>query len=314
MKYRKSGQTRPGKEADMEENMNQTLEQEPETTDSFFDGWGGDDENTADQPFSEESAEETGEETKEEEENGNQGAVSAPEVTESAAEDQQETPPAADAQPKTWVLRHLGEERTVEEEELLALAQKGEDAERIRSQYEEWKPTIDVISHLANQNGMNAREYSTRLREQLKQAEGLSEEDARRAVALEDREAAVSAAEEAQRQQTAAQEQAQQAEEDARSRRQADIEEFQRTFPEAAKDPNSIPPEVWEKVRNGSTLVGAYASFAVQQARQEAENAKRETGAIQQNQKNTARSTGSMRSAGDDSRERDDFGDAFDAG
>lgn len=294
--------------------MNQTLEQEPETTDSFFDEWDGDDENAADQPIFEESAEETGEETEEEEENGNHGAETAPEATKSAAEDQQETPPAADAQPKTWVLRHLGEERTVEEEELLALAQKGEDAERIRSQYEEWKPTIDVISHLANQNGMNAREYSTRLREQLKQAEGLSEEDARRAVALEDREAAVSAAEEAQRQQTAAQEQAQQAEEEAQSRRQADIEEFQRTFPKAAKDPNSIPPQVWAEVNNGSSLVAAYARFNNSRLEQEIADAKQEMAAAQQNQKNTARSTGSMRSAGDDSRGRDDFGDAFDAG
>ena len=55
LKIRRSGQTRPGKEANMDENMNQISEQEPETTDAFLDDWDGGAELTADQP--EETAE-----------------------------------------------------------------------------------------------------------------------------------------------------------------------------------------------------------------------------------------------------------------
>ena len=63
LKIQRSGQTRPGKEANMDENMNQIPEQEPETTDAFLDDWDGGAEMMADQP--EETAElmETGEET-----------------------------------------------------------------------------------------------------------------------------------------------------------------------------------------------------------------------------------------------------------
>ena len=122
------------------------------------------------------------------------------------------------------------------------------------------------------------------------------------------------AAAEAERQaQQDAMAQAQRAEAEAASRRQADIQEFQQTFPEAAKDPNSIPPKVWADVRNGSSLVAAYARYSVHQARQDAADAKRETASVQQNQRNAERSTGSMRSAGDNSKTRDDFGDAFDS-
>ena len=48
--------------------------------------------------------------------------------------------------------------------------------------------------------------------------------------------------------------------------RQADVREFWETFPEAARNPQSIPPEVWAEVRRGRTLMGAYARYSRQQA------------------------------------------------
>lgn len=207
----------------------------------------------------------------------------------------------------------MGEVRQANEAEMVALAQKGMDYDRIRSQYDEFKPVMEMVNRFANQQGLNTKDYISMLRAQAKQAEGLSEADARRSVELEDREAVVAAAEAERQAQQDAMAQAQRAEAEAASRRQADIQEFQQTFPEAAKDPNSIPPQVWADVRNGSSLVAAYARYAVQQARQDAADAKRETASVQQNQRNAERSTGSMRSAGDNSKTRDDFGDAFDS-
>ena len=294
----------------MDENMNQIPEQEPETTDAFLDDWDGGAEMMADQP--EETAEpmETGEETPVEAPSESaetpEEDTEPPAYAEQASQTQQTEAETVDARPKTWELRHMGEVRQANEAEMVALAQKGMDYDRIRSQYDEFKPVMEMVNRFANQQGLNTKDYISMLRAQAKQAEGLSEADARRSVELEDREAVVAAAE--------AERQAQQyAMAQAASRRQADIQEFQQTFPEAAKDPNSIPPQVWADVRNGSSLVAAYARYAVQQARQDAADAKRETASVQQNQRNAERSTGSMRSAGDNSKTRDDFGDAFDS-
>ena len=141
----------------------------------------------------------------------------------------------------------------------------------------------------------------------MEQAQGMSTEEAKRSIDLEDREAAVSAkeAEEAQRQQAAAQ--ALQAQNTADARRRADIAEFQKTFPDAAKDPKSIPAEVWADVRNGSTLVAAYAKYTVAQAKAAQQAAEQRAESTAQNQKNAVRSTGSMKSAGENLNSKDPF-------
>lgn len=295
----------------MDENMNQIPEQEHETTDAFLDGWDGEAEAAADQPEvdaepmggGEEPPAEGADESAETPEEDTQPPADA----EQAAQTQQIEAETVDARPQTWELRHMDEVRRVNEADMVALAQKGMDYDRIRSQYDEFKPVMEMVNRFANQQGLNTKDYISMLRAQAKQAEGLSEADARRSVELEDREAIVAAAEAERQEQAAAQMQAQQAAAAAENRRQADIAEFQKTFPEAAKDPNSIPPQVWAEVRGGSSLVAAYARYAVQQARQDAATAKRETASVQQNQKNADRSTGSMKSAGDGLKSKDPF-------
>lgn len=295
----------------MDENMNQIPEQEPETTDAFLDGWDGEAEAAADQP--EVDAEPMGDGEKPPTEGADESAETPEEATqppldaEQAPQTQQTEAETVDARPQTWELRHMGEVRQANEAEMVALAQKGLDYDRIRNQYDEFRPVMDMLSTFANRQGMNTKDYIANLRAQAKQAEGLSEADARRSVELEDREAVVAAAEAERQAKQDAMAQAQRAEAEAASRRQADIQEFQQTFPEAAKDPNSIPPQVWAEVRGGSSLVAAYARYAVQQARQDAATAKRETASVQQNQKNADRSTGSMKSAGDGLKSKDPF-------
>ena len=125
---------------------------------------------------------------------------------------------------------------------------------------------MELFGGFAKQAGMSVQDYVARIRFQAKQAQGMSTEEAKRSIDLEDREAAVSAkeAEEAQRQNGA--NQAAQARAAADARRNADIAEFQRLFPDAAKDPKAIPQEVWASVRSGMSLVSAYSKYAVDQA------------------------------------------------
>lgn len=90
-------------------------------------------------------------------------------------------------------------------------------------------------------------------------------------------------------------------------RREAEVREFMETFPEAAQDPRSIPPEVWAEVRNGRSLVAAYGRYSAARVRAVREAAQRQEAARRLNGENMARSTGSMRSAGEGSKARDPF-------
>ena len=283
----------------MEETTNTAVEQE-QTSDSFMEGW--DDEPAADAADQPEEATET--EAAPEQAEPETQSETAPEA-DTSGQTQQEKP-KEDA-PKVWTLRHMDEVKQVGEADMVVLAQKGMDYDRIREKYDESKPVMELFGAFARQAGMSVQDYVAHIRLQAKQSQGMSTEEAKRSIDLEDREAAVSAkeAEEAQRQQAAAQ--ALQAQNTADARRRADVAEFQKTFPDAAKDPKSIPAEVWADVRNGSTLVAAYAKYTVAQAKAAQQAAEQRAESTAQNQKNAVRSTGSMKSAGENLNSKDPF-------
>lgn len=305
----------------MEETMN-TQEQATETTDAFMDGWGEPETDAeADQPEQPET-----ENTQEQQTDSTAGAEQQPpdgqqseadggnpaQQTDGGADQEQQTQ-AAEAAPKTWELRHLDETRQVNEQELIALAQKGLDYDRIRSGYDEFKPVMDLFSQFANKAGMNTRDYIAYIRKEAKKADGMNDADATRAVELEDREATVAAREAEEQERQRAQERADAEKQTADQRRMADIQEFQKTFPDAAKDPKAIPQEVWDGVRGGLSLVASYAKWQVSQAQAEAQKAAHAAAAGKQNQKNAERSTGSMKSAGEDNKSKDPFLQGWDS-
>ena len=76
-----------------------------------------------------------------------------------------------------------------------------------------------------------------------------------------------------------------------------DIRECSEVFPEAAQDPQSIPQEVWEQVRGGMSLVGAYARYINTLSRRELEDLRQRREEERHGAGNGDRSTGSMRSA-----------------
>lgn len=291
----------------MDEILDQTPEETTETTDAFLEEWEDGGEEPAGQP--EELPAESEEGAQEAEEPAEEPAADQPEEAPAAEEPREEVPAA----PKEWELRHMGEVRRVNEADMVTLAQKGMDYDRIRAQYDEFKPMMEMFNQFATRQGVNTKDYIAMIRAQAKQQEGLSEADARHAVELEDREAVLAAAEarEQAKQQTA--QEAAAAQQAAEARRTADIEEFRTLFPEAAKDPQSIPQEVWAKVRSGERLTTAYTRYALSQAGQQVASARRDAASAQQNQRNAERSTGSMRSAGDGSKSKDVFADAFDS-
>ena len=307
----------------MEENAT-GMEQAPETTGGFMEGWSDEPETveaTADQP--EEAGTEDAQDQQQADPAGGEGQEPAGEqqseaadggmATQEAGGDKGQQPTAAEAAPKTWQLRHLDETRTVSEQELVALAQKGLDYDRIRTGYDEFKPVMDLFSQFANKAGMNTKDYIAFIRKEAKRAEGMNAAEAQRAVELEDREATVAAKEAAELERQQAQKEADAAKQTAEARRKADIDEFMKTFPEAAKDPKGIPKEVWDGVRQGLSLVSSYAKYQVALAQSQAQKAQHDASAAQQNQKNGQRSTGSMKSAGNESKNKDPFLEGWDS-
>ena len=308
---------------------NQAAQETAETTDGFLEGW--EDDAPAPTPDAEnETQEQEQADRTDQPETTAQGAAdgSDPQDAERQQAEQQappdkETGPAgaeagaqeqqaADA-PKLWTLRHMDEVRQVGEADMVVLAQKGMDYDRIRSKYDESKPVMEMIGGFARQNGMSIPDFLSHLRTQAKQAGGMTEAEARRVVELEDREAAVAVQEAAEAARQSDANQAAQEQAAANARRNADIAEFQKLFPDAAKDPKAIPPEVWASVRDGMSLVSAYSRYAVEQARAAQQAAEQKAAAFAQNQRNAARSTGSMQSAGENRAGRDPFLEGFDS-
>lgn len=294
------------------ENMN-PAEETSETPDAFLDGW--DPDGVEDSETSEAEAPESNTEETPASESQEPAQEQVPEKSgtpeETTSEKPEEPPVPKPETPKLWALRHLGEEKAVNEQEMTALAQKGLDYDRVREKYDAAKPVMEMFTQMAKQSGMTVEEYVSFVRTEAKKSAGMNDDEAKRAVDLEDRESAVLAkeAEEAEKQ-TAAQ-QAAQDEGAAEERRNADIAEFQKTFPDAAKDAGSIPQEVWDAVKQGQRLAVAYALWREKQALAETERVKQESAAKEQNAKNAGRSTGSMKTAGAESKASDPFLDGF---
>ncbi len=294
------------------ENMN-PAEETSEITDAFLDGWEPDGVENSETPENETSESNTEEppNTNPQESAPVTGKAGTAEETPSEKSEEPPVPKPEPETPKLWALRHLGEEKAVNEQEMTALAQKGLDYDRVREKYDAAKPVMEMFTQMAKQSDMTVEQYVSFVRTEAKKSAGMNADEAKRAVDLEDRESAVLAkeAEEAEKQ-TAAQ-QATQAEGSAEERRNADIAEFQKTFPDAAKDAGSIPQEVWDAVKQGQRLAVAYALWREKQALAETERVKQESAAKEQNAKNAGRSTGSMKTAGAESKASDPFLDGF---
>lgn len=301
----------------MDEITTMTTEQTADQSNSFLEGW-GDDPSEAEQ-----TADQQTEQAEEQAQNVAEGESS--EVAESAEADGQEaetesdTKGAAageesgqhaqqDAAPE-WTVKHMDQTRTMGVKDITPeLLQKGMDYDRIRTKYDEAKPVMEMFTQFAAQAGMSISDYVKFIRTETKKASGMSEADAKKTVELEDREAAVSAKE--AQQQAAAKEN-----EDSKARIQADLAEFAKAFPtvyeQAKSDPKAIPDSVWNDVNTGLSLTAAYARHAVAQAEQATKAAADREAAAAKNQTNASRATGSMKSAGSDTRSKASFLEGF---
>lgn len=235
----------------------------------------------ADEP-DEEAAEETATEEPAEADQPNAEETEEP----SEIEPEQEV----QAQTDQFELKHLDEVRTVGREEVITLAQKGMDYDRIRGKLDEREgkeaEAFSFLESLAKEQGMTIEDFMDSTKASLKaKRDGIDYNAALQAVKMERREAAIAKKEKELQSQ---QEQKAQADE-ADRRRQQDIADFRKAYPDV--DGKSIPKEVWADVSKGMSLLNAYAKFDNARIREELE-------AERKNAENARKAAGSKANSG----------------
>lgn len=286
---------------DIETNMEQMADQQ----DAFLEGWEPVDQQETEEAETEtvETAVETEEAAEEAEETTEAESETA--VTVETTETTEETPAETTATEESWIVNYMGKQETLTKADITSeLLQKGRDYDRIRAKYDEAKPVMELFTAFAEKANMSVMDYAKHLRAEAKRADGLSEDEAARVIDIEDREAAVAAAE-------AAQKSEQQAQESEKAKIRADLELFGKLYPDvyeqAKGNPSVIPQSVWDAVHGGESLVVAYKKYADAQAAAEKQQMNARIAAVEQSAKNSGRSTGSMKSAGNDTKNTDAF-------
>lgn len=225
---------------------------------------------------------------------------------EQAAEDGADQPdeaqpePSADegSKPEEFTLKHLDETKTVGRDEVISLAQRGLDYDRVKEKLtaaneqlaalQGADERLEFFKTLADSQGKTLDQFieatAAAVRAEEKQ---IPYEAALREVQF-DFEKKKFAKEKTDWEQKQSDRQT------ADETRNADIEAFMRQYPDAAKDPQSIPKEVWEDVKQSGSLVASYGRYLDKQKDAKIAELTRQLEQQKQHNANKQRSTGSQ--------------------
>lgn len=253
-----------------------------------------------------------------------------PEGAESAAEDPQEQPEGGAEQPagdqpqsqespeETFTLKVNKEEKTYSREEVISLAQKGADYDRVKGQLEQSRQTaeelqgkldgqqeaMDVLSELAKNSSTDIPGILRNLRLGLLKQQGLSDEAAEERLLRMDAErenAALKAAAKAEEppQETSAQ------------RAQRELAELREVYPNAELS-QEVLSKLMPDVQGGMPLLEAYHKYENAQKDAQIAELQRQLAAEKQNKENIATSPGSQKDSGG-KRTKSDYDDFLEA-
>ena len=215
-----------------------------------------------------------------------QGNDAAPEIEQNdggqdadAAQPGENEGQQAQADGQLFELKHLGETKNVNRDEVVTLAQKGMDYDRVTEK------NTQLENQVSEQKQQLAQltEHENALQELAKQSGTTVEELVENML---DQERAALATKNQEQEQQAANE----------KWRGECFDAFAKAYPDV--DPASIPNGVWEAFNRGETLVSAYARERNKALEAEIARMKSEQETRDRNAANAARSTGSQSSAG----------------
>lgn len=245
----------------------------------------------------EETSEETAEANEEEQEPSEEPEEPAGKPEAEPTKEQKEEPE------ELFDLKFNKEIRKVSRQEVTELAQKGLNHDRILEQRDHLQQEnaellkfkqdneaiIGLLDAAAQKSGTDRNTFLQSVRENAYVSQGLSRDAAHERVLREDAEQRLSRTEQLE----AAKDKGQQEQEQAR---QQDIERFLKLYKDV--DPNTIPKEVWDDVRNGETLVSAYGRYENRQLAESNRKLQESINALKQNEKNKQKSIGSAKTEG----------------
>lgn len=297
-----------------EELFESTAEVEVTESENIFDGW--DDDSTDDGWDDDEvtETEATGDTAEEAEADQAEADTETETQTEESAEQPTEEVPTAETEapaeepkeekPQTYKLQHMDDPiMEVTAEQMIPLAQKGLDYDRIRTERdamrEKWAGLVELEKFaqemLSNSNGYNSIEEliddaraEWLIRSEANYGRPLTKDNALARVKTLREESVKSNTPKAEPKVPTEKEQA-----DSRDKA---IEQFCMEYPQV--DAKTIPQSVWADFRKDGNLVKAYAKYEASQRDAEILTLKKEIETLKQNNKNRERSTGSMKTTG----------------
>lgn len=239
----------------------------------------------------------------------------AAEGEEKPEEGVQQDPPAEEAPAKeeTFTLKVNKEERTYSRDEVISLAQKGADYDRVKEQLQDARQKVTehteimgVLEEIAKDSGVDVPEMLMQMQVGLlKKRDGLSDTEARERLLRqkaekENESLKAAAATEAQAKESSAQ------------RAQREIEEFRAAYPDTELS-KEVLNELMPDVQKGMPLIKAYQKRELAQKDAQIAALQQQLAAQKQNKANAAASPGSQSDSGGrhTKNDYDDFMAAF---
>jgi len=232
------------------------------------------------------------------------------ETQEDPAEEQQEQtdPPAAEQpaaeQPadETFTLKINKEEKTYSREEVISLAQKGADYDRVKEQLAQSRSELEELAEIAKESGKDIPSFLNELRKSMWKSQGLSDD------AIAERELRVKAEKENERLKAKPADQ----ENTEKTKARKEIEEFRKLFP-AVVLTDELLKELSGDVVNGASLTSAYMKREIAAKDAKIAELEKTLEAEKQNKANRASSPGSQQDSGGKrtKSEYDEFMEAF---
>ena len=208
---------------------------------------------------------------------------------------------------ETFTLKVNKEERQVSREEMITLAQKGADYDRVKEQNTKHQQTItdlqtklegfssnqsvlDILDTIAQRSGSSLEQLAESLYINFRKSAGASEEVAREELKTAKLEKELNSykAKQTQQQEKAT---------DAETRAKKDLEEFGREYPDVTLT-EDIVDKLASDIEAGMSLAAAYRKYEKAQDSAKIAELERQLSAKVQNTKNKQRSPGSQRDSG----------------
>lgn len=223
--------------------------------------------------------------------------VQEPAEAESKEQDEPSDKPEEKAAEETFTLKINKQERTVSREEVISLAQKGADYDRVKDNFAAQTAALEEI---AKDAGTDIPGLMRSLRLNMLKKQGLSEDAANERMRREDLE-----------RENARLKQAQTEKESNSDRARRDVEEFRKFYPKVELSKELID-KLTGDVQKGMTLLDAYRKYEAAQKDEKIAQLERQLAAEKQNKANRAASPGSQKDSGG-KRSKSDFDEFMEA-